>query len=201
MNFLNQNINNPLSIDAAIHALCSSEQIEELDYGTINAIHVLVQASLKKQAVKIKPLDNPFKLASLFLADKKDDRDYLRYIYSTGEYLMASNGRILIKINHKCNTGYYDTFGNLTDYTHKYPDLNNKLQSFENGDSVDIDDNEIESKDAKTKLNRFKQCTVNNKYLNILKKISIKTVTESEQGLYFKSEDGYFSGVVCPMQK
>lgn len=60
---------------------------------------------------------------SLALADEDDPRFYLAYIYSDGERLIATNGRVLHICNQSVKPGYYcDTLAEA-EIDRKYPDI------------------------------------------------------------------------------
>jgi len=136
INFLDQSnldmLNKHSSIKTLDAAIFAASQIDwnNNDTDARNALAWLIANAQKKALAKVKPLDCPFKLASLFLADKKDPRYYLQQIYSTGTHLVASNGHVLIKINHVCEPGFYDALGNKTDMDARYPDFKKVMDCY-----------------------------------------------------------------------
>jgi hypothetical protein len=191
----------------AVHILSTNVSRADLDRETFDALHVLVQAHMKKSASKIKALDCPFKLASLFLPKnlKKEPRQYLHNIRATGEYLLASTGHIAIKIKHECTPGYYTVNKVLVEYDNKYPDFNKIIDAFKAGESVLLADCDIRSVTDKTLVcvytigadNNRVECGLNKQYVDLIKSIGITSATISTQGLYFQSDSGSFEGVVC----
>jgi hypothetical protein len=191
----------------AVHILSTNVSIADLDRATLDAIHVLVQAQMRKTANRTKALDCPFKLASLFLPKnlKKEPRQYLHNIRATGEYLLASTGYIAIKIKHECTPGYYTVNKVLVDDDSKYPDFNKAVNTFKSGASVLLADCDTRSIAVKTSVcvytvgadNNRVECGIDKQYVDLIKSIGITSATISTQGLYFQSDSGSFEGVVC----
>ena len=172
---------------------------------TENLLHItayLLDKQRKKELATVKPLNDNFKLASLFMG-KNDLRIYLNEIYSDGTNLIASNGCILIKIVHRCAAGYYDAHGVKTGTDAKYPDFNRVLNDTTPRYDVDLSSSETFMYTPKTKGDRLEANGKTHAYpfstIQILKKIGVKTAQINDAGnLYFEGDT--FTGVIMPMR-
>lgn len=99
-----------MNYQKAFAALANDLNVEKLDQYTIDAIRYMVAKAAAKEKAALKPNESPFKLASLFMASK-DPRYYLCGIHANGTHLTASNGHMLIMVEHACEPGVYDALG------------------------------------------------------------------------------------------
>ncbi len=186
MNFLIAN-HTPTSIDNAIRSICAAGLSDKLDREALNAIHVLVQSHIKKTVARVKALDCPFKLASLFLADKKEIRSYLQNIYSNGTQLVASSGHILIRINHAIAPGYYQNNGIKIDgYEPTYPNFMRVFEGFKSGVECSIDAYTPKHTAQNKIAYVYEQCAIDEKYITLLRSLGIKTVIAHKTCIYFQ---------------
>lgn len=154
------------------------------DSNQLILLQVLANYILKEET-KTLPTTNPFKLGILF-AGKKDVRPYLNYIYSDGSKLLASNGHIIIIIDHQAEKGFYNGAGLRVDLDWKYPEFRRDYikESVEFW-PVQIDDFEtvIHEKSALcgftacNNLNAVGKVFISNTYKNLLKKVGATEVT------------------------
>ena len=203
----------------ALHVLSNDETLYNLDSETMHAILYLVQKAAKKEVAATKAtLDNPFKLASLFMS-KKDVRYYLNFIYSDGKDLLASSGHVLIRLNNQNKPeGFYDATGAMIHGPEfaKFPKFDS-VYKFVNTDpenAVNTEQGEQSSYSAnqgkKTVLVR-KLATENGKveawfqqeYLSIFKRIGLKTAylcpmqgSSASSTLYAKTDS--FEAIIMP---
>lgn len=188
-NFLTMPFSKLSTLDA-IHILNTCD-VEYLPKDVVNAIANLVNNSRQKEFIKIKPIDNPFKLANLAI-DNNEVRYYLRFICSTGEELIGTNGHILIRVKVSLAPGYYDKYGilvhNISKY--KFPNLSRILAEMANGDSEKITNHEVNTAPFMNNtilVCKFGAISVQDKYIKIIKKLKVNEVFMSDKGLYFKS--------------
>lgn len=212
INFLDQNITNELTkgknkIDEHIFNVSSIDwpdvdggyiKLITLNSKEINEIKSALAFFIKenqKKAFKKIAKDDPFKLASNFMGIK-DIRYYLNYIYSNGQNLIASNGHILISIDHKVNEGFYTKEGILTEFDAKYPDFNKVFnQSFD--EPININSGIEEQKTAKLTYVNYKNQkgivqAFDKIYIDKLKKLGVEKIqlfNGSMFGLYFESSE------------
>ena len=99
-----------MNYQKAFAALAEDLNIEQLDPYTLDAIRYMVTKASGKEKAALKPNASPFKLASLFMA-KKDRRYYLCGIHANGTHLVATNGHMVIMVEHACEPGVYDALG------------------------------------------------------------------------------------------
>jgi len=217
INFLDQSIlelinkNSDIkSLDAAIFA-ASNIDWSHNDFETRKILAYFIANAQKKALTKIKPLDCPFKLASLFLSDKKDPRYYLQQIYSTGTHLVASNGHVLIRIDHACDAGFYDAMGHKTDMDARYPDFKKVMHNFNVGCKVTLNNESLAFYDSKIKSYTYNEshqfCST---YIDLLiKKLGLKHgyLCANKNGgddiLFFESDTEaniQFVGCVMPLR-
>jgi len=185
----------------AIKTLVNDDMLSDLNSETIKAISFLVQQQAKKELKALK-LDNPFKLASLFHG-KKDVRNYLNYIYATGDHLISSNGHIMIKIENKSNVGFYNDIGQKNDMEVRYSSLD-ILKSVNFDNPVNLNDG-VEGVAGSVKYKEYefndKYIAFNSDYIAILKRIGINQCYLYRANhiicLYFKGSG--FEGVLCSL--
>lgn len=103
-------IDKKIDFQKAYAALANSLIIEKLDVYERDALRYMITKATTKEKAALKPNENPFKLASLFMA-KKDPRYYLCGIHATGTHLIAINGHMIIMVEHACEPGVYDALG------------------------------------------------------------------------------------------
>ena len=192
------------NIEAFSQLIQGNDMLSELPLHLQRSILFLAQSANKKEQGKVK-LDNPFKLASLFMA-KDDVRYYLNYIHSTGESLIASNGHVLIRITQFFEQGFYNKSGVLVENKDfaKFPDFQKvyekpKSELFE----LDISDQSIHYHNKKQVIYvKINDTYYMKQYIDILKKIGIDKVSQSEEKdmkiLYFSKDN--FSGVIMPIK-
>jgi len=189
------------SYDDALRTLVNDDMLSDLNSKTIKAISFLVQSQAKKELKALK-LDNPFKLASLFHG-KKDIRNYLNYIYATGDHLISSNGHIMIKIENKSDVGFYNDIGQKNDMEVGYPSLN-ILESVNFDNPINLSDG-VEGIEGSFKYKEYefndKYIAFNSDYIAILKRIGINQCYLYRANhiicLYFKGSG--FEGVLCSL--
>jgi len=157
----------------------------------LRIVAYLLDKQRKKELATVKPLNDPFKLASLFMG-KNDIRNYLNEIYSDGTHLIASDGHALIKIHHQCAAGYYDAHGVKTDTYAKYPDFNRVLNDKSPRYDAELSSSETFMYSPKVKAGKLEANGKTHAYpflsIQILKKIGVKTVQINECGnMFFES--------------
>lgn len=203
-----QTITNPIvhkkmDYKKAFAALANDSQIAQLDPFTIDAIRYMVAKAAIKEKSALKPNENPFKLASLFMA-KKDPRYYLCGIHATGKQLMACNGHIVIVVDHECDEGVYDALGmavpdssdwKLPNFS-RYFDLNYESIDYLNGDESMVHD-------TPTRLIGDTKFSID--YLNLIKRINPKetklSVETMHVGKIFQFIGDNFKGVLMPLME
>ena len=192
-----------LTIDSSIKCLIDNNNVlSKVNIDIQKSILFLAQTCVKKQASKIK-LDNPFKMASLFMG-KNDNRKYLNYIYSNGTELIASNGHILIRIKAEHEPGFYNRLGVLCETPDfaKFPEFTRVIEA-KSIDAINIDSG-IESLEYWEGKEHFvtkylDTVIYDSKYLNILRKIGIiEFELKDTNNIYFKKDN--FDGVVMPIR-
>jgi len=187
----------------------SDSSLSPTETELVYAVGWLLKQTQKKEAARLKT-DGPFKLASLFLA-KRDVREFLNSIYSDGQYLIASNGRVLIRVAHRVDPGYYDVFGNLIlPEIGKYPDFSRLFNSASKQTPLlDLADAKLVQSTAKIQVGVFETeygpAAFNVDYLQLLKRVGIKSARvrfpeENGQHLFFEAENGGFHGVVMAVR-
>lgn len=218
INFLDQSIleliNKNSSIKTLDAAIFAASQIDwnNNDIDARNALAFLIANAQKNKLAKVKPLDCPFKLASLFLAKVADPRVYLIEIYSTGAHLVASNGHVLIQIDHACEEGFYDAMGNKTDMDYRYPSFQKVMDCFDNRDkTVTLINESLAFYDSKSKSYTYGENHLfEAKYIDLLiKKLGVKHgyLCANKNGgddiLFFESIDSAkikFVGCIMPLR-
>jgi hypothetical protein len=136
---------------------------DNLDAQAITALQYMINKAQKKEAGQLK-LDNPFKVASLFMA-KKDIRFYLNFIYSDGAHLIASNGHIAIVVNHACQSGFYNSTGTLIENEDfaKLPNFDKYLQLV---NEIEINPDALKNGELKIDGKYQVRCIDNNVWFN-----------------------------------
>lgn len=119
-----------------------------------------------------KPKLNPFKLAAKFLASKHETRNWLRFIHSYGDHLMASDALAMIVIPHKCDEGRYDKDGAKVEATIRSPNYSKTfaLMLDNRGEPIDLTKPVDEAVDRKGKPKAYIYETQQGVKLAILKK-------------------------------
>ena len=190
-----------MSLNKALFEL-SNGLMDKLPLDAKDIMCYLLQQQVKKESNSIKPtIHNPFKLASLFIA-VNEERPFLNYVYADGNYLIGSNGHVLIKIKHACEPGYYNALG-LMVHPNNYATFPNLERAFMRGRlndvAVKLSDGELIAKTEKMFYLRYgKFATFDQKYINLLKKIGVShcmvTSVKKDIALWFCGDN--FEGVV-----
>ena len=216
INFLDQStldvINKNSSIKTLDAAIFAASQIDwnNNDKEARNALSWLIANAQKKALAKVKPMNCPFKLASIFMA-KKDVRYYLQQIYSTGTHLVASNGHVLIKIYHACESGFYDAMGSKTYMEARYPEFDKMMANFHRDYQVALINDTLKFYDAKIKSYTYSDNHIfDAKYIDFLtKKLGLKhgylcvNNNGGDDILFFESSNEskiQFVGCVMPLR-
>ncbi|MDE3021836.1 MAG: hypothetical protein KGI54_08255 [Pseudomonadota bacterium] len=199
-----------MGFNKALHMLAGKDTLDLTDPEYSNTIRWLIQKAAQKEKASVNPKDNHWKLASLFRANK-DVRYYLNMIHATGSHLVASNGHVLIQIENNAPPGFYSDTGILlegSDYA-KFPDFNRIMGTVNKECPIDYLKGETGSYSTKTSAVHYRKLTAKTsgtqlasayylEYLNILKRIGIKTAYLCESCLYFEGEG--FKGLIMPMR-
>lgn len=149
----------------AVLQLTKDPVLDGADPATIDAIRYLVQAVGPKEVRRLKPGSNPFKLAAMFRAGKREHRQYLQAIHSTGSYLEASTGHVYIRVKHACEAGFYSDTGLRLDEPWSYPKLPALDAWFQEAESFNWDLVE----------EVVREVTVKNKIVGIIRHLKIPT--------------------------
>lgn len=208
--------NKKITFNTALLQLSNDPKLLELDAMSIEAVRFLIMTSEKKVVAPLKTND-PFKLASLFMA-KNDIRYYLNHIYSDGKQLIASNGHVLIRVQHECQEGFYTKAGIReydADYA-KFPDFTKAFQKVNDKMIAKIIDGEKRIVTSKmtgkqvTSEMTVQQVTgisdtgetktewFNRDYLALVKRIKPDHISLGDDVLYFKGSN--FDGIVMPIR-
>lgn len=146
-----------------------------------HAVQWLLDNQAKKE-IAAKPITDPFKMASLFMA-KQDTRFYLNYIYSNGTHIIASNGSTLIKIKHACAAGFYDALGTPVELDARYPYFAaaRVLNATRSG-NYDITQLQSEPLSKKIRAAKIGNMYFNEAYIKTAQKLGVKNVELFDRG-------------------
>lgn len=169
----------------------------------IEVVRFLLPRFIKDEVKKLK-ISDPFKLASLFRGTD-DTRFYLNEIYSNGSQLIASNGHVLILIDHPVPAGYYTDLGLMTQTAARYPDIIGALAKAKHGEPLPLASGERYTVSAKREGMRYTLSTCTTMefdldYVNLIKKIGADPeVRITDWGLYFEGPN--YKGMIAPLRK
>lgn len=141
--------------------------------------------------------------ASYFLADSKEVRLPLRFIYSNGRSISASNGHMLIQFEtKKYKEGYYLPIGLQVLLDDKYPDIPRVLSIFDKSklEEVSLKDGQVEEgkENYLHFASRYFDAYFDKQYINKIKKLGKDVEVFITSNEYDKHAATYlfFSGIV-----
>ena len=151
---------------------------------------------------KAKKAKSAIEWCSKAVANNKEIREYLKYMYSNGSRLYACNGAAMHVIDTDLDAGYYcpHTF-NKVDLDATYPDIDRVTPNFKDVESFHIASAETAAINDKCITQKFKNITINQDFIKNASNGSdyIELAIDPEtpnSSVYGKNEFGYF--VIMP---